>query len=140
MADDEPKPAITIADEALTELRAQVRSLLGLIDTGRKPPPAGVIPPGKRNAGPVWKPLPKWKVRAIDADCDGGPECVYVTTPYDWEGDYSSLPIDEARALAMSILAACDWAESGPPEQARRYPALDEDDRRSGRTFICGRP
>lgn len=78
MADDEPKPAITIADEALTELRAQVRSLLGLIDTGRKPPPA--------------------------------------------------------------ILAACDWAESGPPEQARRYPALDEDDRRSGRTFICGRP
>lgn len=132
------KSAITIADEALADLRGQIRSLLGLIDTGRKPEPAGVIPPGQRNAGPVWKPAGKWRVRAIDEDAGGGSEAVYITSPTDWDGDYQSLGIDEARALAMSILAACDWAESGPATK-KRYPELDEDDKRSGRTFICGR-
>jgi hypothetical protein len=131
------QPAITIADEALATLRTQVRSLLGLIDTGRKPGPAGVIPPGKANAGPVWKPAPNWKVRAIDADAGGGPDAVYITTPLDWDGDYRSIGIDDARLLAMSILAACDWAENGAPER-KRYAVLEEDDRRSTATFICG--
>jgi hypothetical protein len=133
----EARPAITIADEALAELRVQIRALLGLVDTGCKPDPAGVIPPGSRNAGPVWKPAPKWKIRTIDEGAGGGPECVYVTTPADWEGDFQSLTVDEARALAMSLLAACDWAESGAPER-KRYKELDEDDRNARRTFICG--
>lgn len=133
------QPATVIADESLSTLRAQVRALLGLIDTGRKPDPFGIIPPGKSNAGPVWKPAPQWKVRAIDADAGGGPDVVYITTPADWPGDYQSIAVDDARRFAMSILAACDWAENGAPER-KRYAVLDEDDRKSTRTFICGPP
>lgn len=130
------KPAIVAAPEAIAELRAQVRSLLGLIDTAKPPPPSGVIPPGKPNAGPVWKPAAKWLIRSLDEEGDG---FVYVTTPLDWAGDYSAMHPDDARALAMALLAASDWAEQGPPAPPRRYPVLTEEDQPvAGRTFICG--
>jgi hypothetical protein len=132
----EIKPAITIADEALASLRLQVRSLLGLIDTGRKPEPAGIVPPELPNPGPVWKPYRQWRLRVLDED-EGEPKCIFVTTPADMPGDYEAVPVDEARLLAMSILAACDWAENGAPER-KRYKLLDGDDRGTAGTFICG--
>ena len=132
-----PPPAITLADEAVGTLRTQIRSLLGLIDTARRPEPAGVIPPGKPNAGPVWKPLRKWVVRWISED-DCSDENVYITTPLDWGGDFTSLTLDDARALAMSLLAACEWAERGGPATRSKYPVLDDGEVAEGRTFICG--
>lgn len=133
---DAGKPDIALADEAIDGLRSQVRSLLGLIDTARRPEPNGIVPPSARNPGAVWKPAPKWSVRAIDEDgCD---DAVFVSTPQHWGGDFTAVPLDEARALAMSLLAACEWAEKREPADRRRYPELDEDDTPTGRMFICG--
>ena len=137
-----PQPAITLADEAITSLRAQVHSLLGLTDTARRPAPAGIIPPGKRNPGAVWKPLAKWSVRTISDDADSG-EYIYVTTSQHWGGDFEAMPLEEARVLAMSLLAACEWAEKNEPADRRRYPELDFDHDAdailpTGRMFVCG--
>jgi|ERR1022692_360499 hypothetical protein len=131
---DTAKPVITIADEALVELRKQIRSLVGLIDTARRPNPDGVIPSGKDNAGPVWTPFDKWVIRTLP-EADDPSDFIYVTTPLDWEGDYTAMRLEDARALAMSLLAACEWAERGGPSVAGRYPALDEDSRPTGLTL-----
>lgn len=128
------RPDITAADDVIADLRLRIASLLGLIDSGTKPEPHGVIPPEERNAGPVWKPGGKWRIRAVDEDDDS----IYVTTPLDWDGDFSALSLEEGRRLAMAILAACDWAERGGPEHpGKRYRVLDDKDRLTGRTFIC---
>lgn len=122
--------------EALAVLRDRILSLASLADTRVKPDPHGVIPDGPRK-GPVWKPHGKWRIRALeDPDAAG---FVYVTTPQDWDGDYEPMSLEEARRLAMSLLAACDWAERGSGEPGRRYRAADDKDRLDGaRTFICG--
>jgi hypothetical protein len=133
----EGQPAITLADEAIATLRAEVRSLLGLIDTTRRPEPTGIVPPPRRNPGAVWKLRGQWSVRTISDD-DAPGEYVYVTTSQHWDGDFEAFPIEDARALAMSLLAACEWAERGDPPDRRRYPELDEDIVPTGRSFICG--
>jgi len=129
------RPDITAADESVAALRLQVRSLLGLLDTARPPEPTGIIPPGKRNPGPVWKLRGKWAVRSID---DAGGEFVYVTTSQHWGGDFEAMSVEDARALAMSLLAACEWTERGEPPMRVRYPELDEDDQPVGHMFVCG--
>lgn len=127
------RPAIVIADEALATLRAQVRSLLGCIDTARRPHPASMIPAGRRNPGPAWKPSADWTIRAIDEPGNEGVISVIVPGSY---GDMLALEADEGRAVAMAILAACDWAD-GTERPAGSYPVEDEPERH-GHTFICG--
>lgn len=131
------KPHIAVADEAVASLRTAISGLLDLIDSGCLPDPHGVIPDGER-AGPVWKPGGKWRIRALNDPGSRG--FVYVTTPDAWDGDYEAFPVTDARRLAMTILAACDWAERGGPEEpGRKFRALDDEDRVTGRSFICGR-
>ena len=130
------KAGLDRTPEALAILRDRILSLASLIDTTVKPDPHGVIRDGPRK-GPVWKPHGKWRVRALDEAESRG--FVYVTTPQDLYGDFEAMPVDEARRLAMTLLAACDWAERGGGEPGRRYRVADDEDRLQGvRTFICG--
>lgn len=116
------------AAAALDGVRDQVRSLLSLLHTGVKPPPDGVVPASGRNPGPVWRPVRDWSVRAIEEDGQPRP-MVYLSSPEHFGGDFSAAFTDEGRALAMAILAACDWAEGA--RQPGRYPELGEDERDS---------
>ena len=52
-----------------------------------------------------------WLVRATD-DVDDS-DCVFISTPDAMDGeDFMAVPTTSARQLAMSILAACDRADS----------------------------
>jgi hypothetical protein len=126
--------------EALSVLRSRVAELLDLIDTSVLPDPHGIIPPGERRAGVVWKPGGKWRIRVLDDDSAKG-EFVYVTNPELAEyGDFEAMTLAEARKLAMALLSACNWAATGN-RLGRQRPlrVLDAEDRLTGRTFICGR-
>jgi ABC-type nitrate/sulfonate/bicarbonate transport system substrate-binding protein len=96
--------------ELLAGLRREVASLLGLIDTSVKPRPFHIRAAHESNPGPVWRPAEKWTVRCIDPD-EGSPISVFVTTPDSWDDDFRAHSPEEARRIAMALLAAADWAD-----------------------------
>lgn len=106
----------------LAGLRREVAALLGQIDTSVKPRPTYIRRPDQLNPGPVWRPAEKWTVRCIDPDPDpGSPICVFVTSPDSWEDDFRAHSPEEARRIAMALLAAADWAD----EQQAQVVHLD---------------
>lgn len=106
---------MTETERLITALRDQLAGLLSQIDTRAKPRPTEIIKPGERNAGAVWRPARQWVVRALNDDVMLAPTSVYLTTPEhfrsDAADDFDAITTDEARRLAMAILAAADWAD-----------------------------
>lgn len=102
-----------MTEQAIATLRAQIAGLLSQIDTATKPRPTVVTRPPEPNPGAAWQPVKDWTVRTIDDVVE--PRCVYVTCPEHRRsgaaGDFDALTSDEARRLAMALLAAADWAD-----------------------------
>lgn len=109
-----------MTEQAIATLRTQLAGLLSQIGTAAKPRPNEITPSGESNPGPVWHPAKDWTVRAID-DALINPTCVYVTCPEHYGGDFDAIRTDEARKLAMALLAAADWADG----LAAGVPQLD---------------
>ncbi|MFF5261322.1 hypothetical protein ACFY4C_20460 [Actinomadura viridis] len=111
----------------IAALRAQIAGLLSQIDTAAKPRPTAVTWPPEPSPGATWYPAKSWTVRTIDDDLLA-PRFVYVTTPehfrFEASRDFDSITTDDARRLAMALLAAADWADGlaaeATPLDARR--------------------
>ncbi|TYK45196.1 hypothetical protein [Actinomadura decatromicini] len=103
-----------MTDETLARLRDQVAGLLSQIDTAAKPRPTVITRAPERNAGAAWHPVKDWTVRTINDELLE-PCFVYVTYPEhvrtEVSGDFDALTTDDARRLAMALLAAADWAD-----------------------------
>jgi hypothetical protein len=127
-------------DVALDEIRRELRHLLATADSCERPKPDVINPPEHSMAGHEWRittdaPFasrpPLWLVRTVD-----DPETrdsVYVAQPdpyvaYDWERELDFVPMspNDARRLAMALLAAADRADhltAGVPRLADRRGA-----------------
>lgn len=103
-----------MTEQTIATLRDQLAGLLSQIDTIPKPRPNVITRPPERHPGAAWLPAKWWTVRTIDDD-ELGPVCVFVTTPEHHEleapDDFIAVRTDEARRLAMALLAAADWAD-----------------------------
>jgi hypothetical protein len=104
-----------VTDE-IARLRWQLRALLSELDTANKPRPDVINPAGHAVPGPEWRPVKglwPYTVRVPDPDLGPpGPPTVHVIWPDAYEnGDMMSLRTDQARHLAMALLAAADWAD-----------------------------
>jgi hypothetical protein len=122
-----------VTEETIARLRDQVAGLLSMIDTAAKPRPTVITRAPEPNPGAAWHPVKNWTVRALDDDLTI-PQCVYVTTPehvrFSTPNDFDAVTTDDARRLAMALLAAADWADGlaagATPLDGRR--AQDGDD------------
>ena len=111
-------------DVSLGEIRRTLRDLVAQADSGERPKPDVINPPGHAMPGHEWQitqPVmsgrpPVWLVRTVDDSdvCDS----VYIAQPYpenryDWleKLDFTPMKPLEARRFAMAILAAADRAE-----------------------------
>lgn len=103
-----------MTEETIARLRDQIAGLLSQIDHGTKPRPMVITRPPERNPGAAWHPVKDWTVRALDDD-PTSPMCVFVTTPehvrFSTPNDFDAVTTDDARRLAMALLAAADWAD-----------------------------
>lgn len=103
-----------MTEQTITQLRLQVAGLLSQLDTVEKPRPTSINRSPDPNPGAVWQPAKGWTVRTID---DGVTDSgfVYVTCPEHARSgccsDFDAATTDEARRLAMALLAAADWAD-----------------------------
>jgi hypothetical protein len=107
------------------ELRDQLKGLVDSI--------AGYAPPPKpdrferrdpQKIGPEWGALDRL-VRVIDGETG----VVFVEgSSYLYEGDMEALTTQEARALAMALLAAADWADGYDPLGQKRARTAAEHD------------
>ena len=111
----------TLDEVTLGELRRELRHLVALAHTGELPRPTVVNGPDHEMPGHEWqveqrtvpgyrKP-PTWYVRTVDEP--ETTDAVYVCPP-DLSRpaeDFTAMPTDSARQLAMAILAACDRAD-----------------------------
>ncbi len=116
------------ASERLALLRREAAELLSLIDTAEYPEPTD--PHGTRSMpGPSWDVGttphgPRWRIHACPEDAPG---TVFVAERDRWgrqlyvpdDADVNATPIEEARRLAMSILAACTWLDEHRAPQLR---------------------
>lgn len=112
-------------DLTLGDLRRELRRLVAIADTAERPKPDVINPPEHGMAGHEWRIAqevvlgvrpPMWVVRAVDE-----PEtrdAVYVAQPdpyvtYDWEYQLNFIAMrpQDARRLAMALIAAADRAE-----------------------------
>lgn len=82
------------------------------------------------NHGPVWdvpsgeKYVPSRCVSVRALDKDDPPRCVYVQgSDFSYYDDWSAFSPTEARAFAMALLAAADWADDADPLHKRRVEA-----------------
>jgi hypothetical protein len=115
------------ADVTLGDLRQHLSEMLALAQTAEKPRPSVVHQHPHPMPGQEWAisaPMPKkvydhfyrrerdgWLVRATDSVDDA--DCVFISTPDAMDAeDFMAVPTTTARELAMSILAACDRADS----------------------------
>jgi hypothetical protein len=120
--------------DAVGAIRDQLAGLLSQIDSSAKPRPDKLNPPDHRLPGPEWHPEKRlvrdqraaWIIRCIDND-PTPPTCIFITSPESvCDTDFSALPTEDARKLAMAILAACDWADglaAGATQLDKRRPA-----------------
>jgi hypothetical protein len=103
-----------VTEQTIAVLRDQIAGLLSQIDHGAKPHPTMVMRAGALNPGAAWCPVKNWTVRAFDGDLTS-PRSVFVTTPehvrFDAGRDFDAVTTDDARRLAMALLAAADWAD-----------------------------
>lgn len=114
-------------DLTLGAVRRHLMQLVVLADTGEKPRPTTVHPVEHAMPGHEWavearmvrqvydhfyrRERSGWLVRATDSVDDA--DCVFISTPDAMDAeDFMPVPIASARQLAMSILAACDRADS----------------------------
>lgn len=103
----------------LVELRREAAQLLALIDTSELPEPTERL--GTANMrGPMWvigNPERRhWSIHVLN-DSEHR-DAVFIHSPSDLmgscdelTGDTTSLRIENARRLAMAILAACAWLD-----------------------------
>lgn len=115
--------------ELLAGMRREVAELLAQIDTSAKPRPTYVRASHQTNPGPVWRPADKWTIRCIDEH--DLPCSVYVTSPDQvWDDDFRAHTPEEARRIAMALLAAADYADEQQAQvihlDNRRAVALDQ--------------
>lgn len=107
--------------DTIGELRRQLRELLAEADTTELPKPDRINPADHAMPGPQWEittphvhgrrtVLDRWLVRAVsDASLA---DAVYLSSPDDSHAeDVRALRVEEARRLAMALLAACDHAD-----------------------------
>ena len=101
----------------LAEIRQELTTLLGDIDTRVRPKPNRINPAHGKLPGPVWEPIPDWEReprrlwRINVVDPDDSTACVFVHHPYIWDDDIYPLEPDDARRIGMAFLAAADWAD-----------------------------
>ncbi|GAA3958182.1 hypothetical protein GCM10023085_45810 [Actinomadura viridis] len=105
---------MSATEQTIATLRAQIAGLLSQIDTTAKPRPTVVTQHPEPSPGAAWHPVRNWTVRTIDDDLVE-PRHVYVTCPEHGRSgaaaDFDALTSDDARRLAMALLAAADWAD-----------------------------
>lgn len=117
------------AQEAAKALRTEVESIARQLAVIAPPasPDELITKPGLR--GPLWNVndsfVPEyrwpWRVRAID---DEPGHFVYVHHPRTFDpSDFETMTVDEARRLAMALLAACDYVGDTELEKARKRKA-----------------
>jgi hypothetical protein len=106
----------------LDQLRVELRHLVALADTGERPKPTRINPAGHAMAGQEWvvdqriiakdfHGKPTWWVRTVDdAEFE---DAVYVSSPDSWHpgDDFIAMSVEDARRLAMALLAAADRAD-----------------------------
>lgn len=104
----------------LAEVRRELAHLVSLADSSERPKPTRINPPGHPMPGYEWEiqqrtiasyqTVPTWLVRTVDdsetADAVyvSSPDCMYPTD------DFIAMPPEDARRLAMALLAAADRA------------------------------
>jgi hypothetical protein len=110
----------------LGEVRRELAMLVAMADTAERPKPDVINPPGHAMPGHEWRVVqtvpvetrrpPLWLVRSVDDE--ESRDCVYVAEPdrareYDWMDwlDFTPMTPQDARRLAMALLAAADRAE-----------------------------
>lgn len=121
----------------IEQLRRELAHLVSLADTAERPKPTTINPPGHPMPGHEWRieqrivtnrtsGPPTWWVRTVDDSETCG--VVYVSSPdamYPGE-DFGCLFPEDARRLAMALLAAADRADHlvrGVPRLEDRRPA-----------------
>lgn len=94
----------------LRELREEAAELLALIDTAQLPPPDR-ISDSPHLPGPEWivrEDRDQWRVHATAQEADvvfiHTPDAMFIT-------DVLAVRVRDARRIAMSLLAACDWVD-----------------------------
>ena len=121
----------------LGQIRRELAHLVALADTGERPRPTSINPPGHPMPGQEWrieqrtavevaKP-PTWWIRSVDTPDDCG--AVYISTPDGMRpgDDFDCCLVPEdARRLAMALLAAADRVDhlvaNVPRLEDRRKP------------------
>jgi len=94
----------------LAEIRQELATLLGDIDTRTRPKPTRIEPTDERGMpGPIWEPAETWKLQVVDPD--ETPAAVFVDHPHLWDGDILPMTPTTARQIGMAFLAAADWAD-----------------------------
>ncbi|WP_399559181.1 hypothetical protein OH809_45260 (plasmid) [Streptomyces sp. NBC_00873] len=139
MSNAAEQTSATAADDlTLDQLRVELRHLVALADSAERPKPTRINPAGHAMPGYEWEvtqrvlarnfqTVPTWLIRTVDEE-----ECadaVYVSSPdcmFPTE-DFIAMPAENARQLAMALLAAADRAD----HQALGIPRLE--DRRTRR-------
>jgi hypothetical protein len=109
--------------DSIALIRQQLAGLISQIDTAEKPRPHVINGPDHAVPGPEWRPVKGYTIRAADPDgLQPPPDCVHVIWPdAEWSGDMDAMRPDDARRLAMALLAAADWADG----VAAGVPQLD---------------
>lgn len=105
-----------MTEQAVALLRDQIAGLLSQIDSAAKPRPDVINRAPHPVPGPEWVPVSgrygTYTLRVSDPDPHGAVPVVHVIWPGDqWSGDMDALRSDDARRLAMALLAAADWAD-----------------------------
>jgi hypothetical protein len=118
---------------AVVQLRTELAAVVDQLGPYAPPPHPSRFDRLKnapKNGGPVWdvpadghRPQSRClSVRAVDLD--EPPRCVYIEGgDFSYGGDWTALTTHEARALAMALLAAADWADDADPLHKRRVEA-----------------
>lgn len=105
-----------MTEQTIAQLRDQIAGLLSQIDTAAKPRPNVINKPPHSVPGPEWVPVSgrygTYTLRVSDPDEEPIVPVVHVIWPDDQDtGDMDALSSDDARRLAMALLAAADWAD-----------------------------
>lgn len=124
---------MTAADDlTLGQLRRELAHLVSLADSAERPKPTAINPPGHPMPGHEWRieqrtvsdrhSYPTWWVRTVDNPETSG--AVYVSSPdamYPGK-DFGAMFPEDARRLAMALLAAADRAD----HLTRGVPRLED--------------
>lgn len=118
------QPAEGSPQAVLADLRQQMLALADSVaEQLPRVAPDRIERENPQKLGPLWEvpgPLSGHVVRVI-GDAGGDPECVFVEGgQFSWGGDMEAFLPDRARALAMALLAAADWAQGRRDELGLR--------------------